>query len=74
MNKLPKPKDITFWLIIAAYALILVGVYKLGMSTIEKRELDHAARAVLETPDLTKGMCPSGYEPLPPIEPELPKP
>lgn len=71
---MPKPKDKAFWLIIIAYALILVGVYKLGMSSIEKRQMVHDARAVLETPDLTKGMCPSGYEPLPPVEPELPKP
>lgn len=75
MNNMPKPKDKAFWLIIALYALILVGMYRLGTSVIEKRELDHAARAVLETPDLTKGMCcPLEYEPLPPIEPELPKP
>jgi hypothetical protein len=72
MNKLPKPKDKAFWLIIAFYILILVGMYRLGISVIEKRELDHAARAVMETPDLTKNLCPDCY--LPPIEPPLPEP
>jgi hypothetical protein len=72
---MPKPKDKAFWIIIIVYALILVGVYRLGISAIEKREMVHAARETLETPDLTEGMCcPSEYEPLPPIEPELPKP
>ena len=70
---MPKPKDKAFWLIIIGYALILVCVYKLGTSAIEKRQMIHNARAVLETPDLTEGMCPSGYEPLPPVEPPLPK-
>lgn len=41
---------------------------------LEKKEMVRSARAVLETPDLTKDMCPSGWEPLPPVEPELPKP
>jgi hypothetical protein len=72
--KMPKPKDKAFWLIILGYALILVATYKLGTSAIEKRQMHHAARAVLETPDLTKGMCPSGWEPLPPVEPALPQP
>lgn len=72
--KMPKPKDKAFWLIILGYALILVAVYKLGTSAIEKKQMVHDARAVLETPDLTKGMCPSGWETLPPVEPELPKP
>lgn len=74
MNNIPKPKDKTFWMIILVYVLIFVGMYRLGMSIIEKHELENAARAVLETPDLTKGMCPLGYESLPPVEPELPKP
>jgi hypothetical protein len=73
--KMPKPKDKAFWLIIIGYALILVAVYKLGTSIIEKRQMVHAARETLETPDLTKGMCcPSGYETLPPVEPALPEP
>lgn len=72
---MPKPKDKTFWLIILGYALILVSVYKLGTSIIEKRQMVHAARAVLETPDLTKGMCcPSECETLPTVEPALPNP
>lgn len=41
---------------------------------LDKREMVRSARAVLETPDLTKGMCPSGWETLPSVEPELPKP
>jgi hypothetical protein len=72
--KMPKPKDKAFWLIIIGYALILVATYKLGTSAIEKKQMVHDARAVLETPDLTEGMCPSGWEPLPPVEPALPKP
>jgi hypothetical protein len=72
MNNMPKPKDKAFWVIIILYILILVGMYRLGTSVIERRELDHAARAVMETPDLTKNLCPDCY--LPPIEPPLPEP
>jgi hypothetical protein len=41
---------------------------------LDKREMVRSARAVLETPDLTKGVCPSGWEYLPPVEPALPEP
>ena len=72
--KMPKPKDKAFWLIIIVYVLILAGTYKLGTNDIEKRQMVHDARAVLETPNLTEGMCPSGWEPLPPVEPALLQP
>lgn len=66
--KMPKPKDKAFWLIIIVYALILFGTYRLGTSAIEKKQMHHDARAVLETPDLTKGLPPSGWEQLPPVD------
>lgn len=66
-----KPKDKAFWLIIAGYILLLVATYKLGMYAIEERELRKAARETLDTPDLTKNLCPDCF--LPPIEPPLPE-
>jgi hypothetical protein len=35
---------------------------------LDKREMNRSARAVLETPDLTKGLPPSDWEQLPPVD------
>lgn len=64
---MPKTKIIIF---IAAiiYTIIFILAGFGCAHLLNKREMVRSARAVLETPDLTKGLPPSDWEQLPPVK------
>jgi hypothetical protein len=59
-------------IIILIAAIIYTAIFILAgfgcANLLDKREMKRSARAVLETPDLTKGLPPSDWEPLPPVD------